>query len=72
MSFIGNLYEEKVGVESGIGGSAMNIPVKDTTFTCPYCQSIFKEKVKCQNISIEFVLVVDLLKVMCDDGKSLT
>ena len=30
--------------DSVVGGSAMNILVKDTIFTCPYCQSIFKEK----------------------------
>lgn len=44
MSAIGHIYEEKPGVDSETGGSAVNILVKDTIFTCPYCQSIFKEK----------------------------
>lgn len=44
MSVIGHMYEEKASIDSETGGSAMNILVKDTIFTCPYCQSIFKGK----------------------------
>lgn len=43
-SIVGHIYEEKGGIDNETGGSAMNILVKDTIFTCPYCQSIFKEK----------------------------
>ena len=43
-SIVGHIYEERGGVDNETGGSAMNILVKDTIFTCPYCQSIFKEK----------------------------
>jgi CBS domain-containing protein len=44
MSVIGHMYEEKASVDSETGGSVMNILVKDTILTCPYCQSIFKDK----------------------------
>lgn len=43
-SIVGHIYEERGGIDNETGGSAMNILVKDTIFTCPYCQSIFKEK----------------------------
>lgn len=46
MSIIGHIYEEKANVDGETGGSAMNILVKDTILTCPYCQSIFKDKVE--------------------------
>jgi CBS domain-containing protein len=44
MSVIGHIYEEKASVDRETGGSVMNILVKDTILTCPYCQSIFKDK----------------------------
>ena len=43
-SIVGHIYEEIGGVDNEIGGSALNILVRDTILTCPYCQSMFKEK----------------------------
>jgi CBS domain-containing protein len=44
MSLRGHVYEEKTDVSSKTDGSTLNILVKDTILTCPYCQSIFKDK----------------------------
>ncbi|MGA7603110.1 MAG: CBS domain-containing protein [Nitrososphaeraceae archaeon] len=44
MSVIGHIYEEKTDVGGETEGSTLNLLVKDTILTCPYCQSIFKDK----------------------------
>lgn len=44
MSFRGHIYEKKTDISSQTEESNLNILVKDTILTCPYCQSIFKDK----------------------------
>ncbi len=44
-SVIGHMYEEKTDAGE-TNSSAMNIRVKDIILSCPYCQSMFKNKIE--------------------------